>query len=75
MRLEQEQANLGGHLAAALFRGVGNSNWGLETTLERSIDAAHTETLGSSYQKIDRSKPAVDSLTGKEWLDIPDSVT
>ena len=71
MRLEQ-QANHGRPLAEALFRGVGNSDWGLETTLERSIDAPHTETLGSYYLKIVRSKPAVESLTGKAWLDIPD---
>jgi hypothetical protein len=72
MQLEHEQANAGRPLAEALFRGVGNRDWGLETTLERSIDAAHAETLGSYYQKIDRSKPAVESLTGREWLDIPD---
>jgi len=72
MRLKQEQKNAGRQLLGALFRGVGNSNWGLETTLERSIDAAHPETLGSYYRKIDRSKPAVESLTGKAWLDIPD---
>ena len=72
MRLEHEQANAGRPLEEPLFRGVGNSDWGLETTLERSIDAAHTETLGSYYKKIDRSKPAVESLTGREWLDIPD---
>jgi hypothetical protein len=72
MQREQERINGGRHLAGALFRGLGNSDWGLETTLERSIDAAPTETLASYYQKIDRSKPAVESLTGKEWPDIPD---
>ena len=72
LRLNKEQANDGRHLAEALFRSVGNWDWGLETTLERSIDAEHTETLESYYQKIDRSKPAVESLTGKEWPGIPD---
>src|SRR5215470_8029938 len=68
---EHEQANSGRRMQEPLFRGVGNSNWGLETTLERSIEAPQPETLGSYYQKIDRSKPAVESLTGKKWEDIP----
>jgi hypothetical protein len=71
MRREHEKANSDRRLQEPLFRGVGNSNWGLETTLERSIEAPQPETLGSYYQKIDRSKPAVESLTGKKWQDIP----
>jgi hypothetical protein len=54
-----------------LFRGVGSSCWRLETTLERSMETTTCDTLKTYYRKIDHSKPAVESLTGKRWQDIP----
>ena len=54
-----------------LFRGVGSSCWRLETTLERSMETTTSDTLKTYYRRIDRSKPAVESLTGKRWQDIP----
>lgn len=54
-----------------LFRGLGNAEWKLETTLERSVDADPTETLKRYYLKASRSKPVVESLTNKVWDEIP----
>lgn len=56
---------------APLFRGVGSSNWRLETTLERSMETMTTDSLKMYYRAIDRSRPAIESLTGKRWQDIP----
>ncbi|MBV9760511.1 MAG: FRG domain-containing protein, partial [Acidobacteriaceae bacterium] len=59
-------------LQEPLFRGLGNSQWRLNTTLERSRDADANETLLTYYRKAARTKPAVESLTGRGWNDIPD---
>jgi hypothetical protein len=67
----KEAAN-GRKLNEPLFRGLGNSEWTLETTLERSVDASSTETLVSYYQRIARSKPVVESLTNRSWDKIPE---
>jgi hypothetical protein len=58
-------------LQAPLFRGLGNHEWRLETTLERSPDAPKLPTLIEYYHRAERSKPAVESLTGKSWGKIP----
>jgi FRG domain len=44
----------------------------LKTTLERSSDAETNETLLTYYRKAARTKPAVESLTGRSWNDIAD---
>jgi hypothetical protein len=67
-----EMQGRGRQMWPPLFRGVGNSHWGLETTLERSMETT-TDTLKAYYRRIDRSKPVVESLTGKRWQDIPNS--
>ena len=73
-----EQPKPGPHYIALndplLFRGVGNSEWGLETTLERSYPMERSDqavTLLSYYRKILLSKPAVETVTGKKWKKIP----
>jgi len=66
-----ELAELRPEFRAPVFRGMANSEWQLETTLERSLDASGTETLLSYYEKITRTKPAVESLTDRKWDDIP----
>jgi hypothetical protein len=58
-------------LKQPLFRGLGNSGWKLETTLDRSPDAMPNETLLSYYRRVTRSKPVIESLMGRNWDDIP----
>jgi len=56
------------------FRGLGNGEWGLENTLERSYPAERSDqtlNLVSYYQKVSASKPAIETLTGKRWGAIP----
>lgn len=70
-----EKRHGGRPLDKAIFRGVGNSRWGLETTLERSFPmerSAPVVTLSGYYRKITTSQPAVETMTGKEWEDLPD---
>jgi FRG domain len=69
---EKKEADNNRALQEPLFRGLGNSEWPLKTTLERSSDAETNETLLTYYRKAARTKPAVESLTGRSWNDIPD---
>lgn len=62
----------GGSFNEPLYRGLGNSQWLLETTLERSVDGGATKTLFGYYRAIARSKPVVESLTNRAWDHIPD---
>jgi len=58
-----------------IFRGVGNSEWKLETTLERSYPLERcdeTTSLRRYYRKIDNSKPMVETLTQRSWDQVPD---
>jgi hypothetical protein len=70
-RREAQEAN-SRPLMDPVFRGLGNHEWRLETTLERSADVQMAQTLISYYRRAERSKPAVESLTGKNWAEIPD---
>jgi hypothetical protein len=57
-----------------LFRGLGNSKWGLETTLERSFPMDRSDTtlsLVAYYRKMTAALPAVETLTEQRWSDIP----
>jgi hypothetical protein len=53
-------------LTTPIFRGHGNATWSLKTTLERS--AQHQLSMSQYFAKIRTVKPAVVSLTGKEWV-------
>jgi hypothetical protein len=58
-----------------LFRGVGNSDWGLETTLERAFPlelAQEIRDLPTYYDHISRSKSSIETLTDADWGDLPD---
>ena len=73
----QREAKTGRSLKAPLFRGLGNSEWGLQTTLERSYPQERIdETLSfrKYYWKADAAKPAVETLTGEKWDAVPDFV-
>jgi hypothetical protein len=58
-------------LSELLFRGLGNSLWTLQTTLERSVDADSNQTLLGYYRRMERSKPVVESFTNRIWESIP----
>src|SRR4051812_5502663 len=63
-------------LHTRLFRGLGNYEWGLETTLERAYPMERVEkdiSLVSYYDKTQAAQPAVETLTRKEWLGLPPS--
>jgi bacterioferritin (cytochrome b1) len=49
-----------------LFRGLGDSSWGLETTLERSYETErcdNTLSLRAYYRKIIAARPAVETFS------------
>jgi FRG domain len=52
-----------------LFRGQENSEWALETTLERSD--YRDMTLSEYYRVISGLRPQVESLTGAAWERMP----
>jgi FRG domain len=57
-----------------LFRGLADSSWGLETTLERSHPAERcgdTPSLRAYYRKIFAAKSAVETLSGRRWRNLP----
>jgi hypothetical protein len=62
----------GPRLPELLFRGLGNSEWGLETTLERSylLDEERcddTLSLRKYYHKASTAKSAVETLSGRRF--------
>ena len=59
-----------GHVSELLFRGQADSNWTLQTSLER---ASGKKEFGLSdyYGIISAVKPEIESFTGRTW-DIPD---
>lgn len=64
-------------LHAPLFRGVGNSSWGLETTLERSYPSERCDdnlSLRLYYRKVYVARPAVETFSGRRW-ELPDPPT
>lgn len=68
-------ATCGRRFPDPLFRGLGNSTWGLETTLERSHPAERcdaTPSLLKYYRKIGASKPAIETLSGLRWDKFPE---
>ncbi len=57
-----------------LFRGIGNGEWALETTLERSYPLERSDaevSLLSYYRKIFLSKPLIETMSGETWGNIP----
>ena len=54
-----------------LYRGLGDSDWSLETTLER--DGHEGMIVSLYYSVISRAKPSIESLTSMRWtlLEFP----
>lgn len=60
---------------APLFRGLGSSNWGLQTTLERSYPLEASEarvSLCEYYTDVYASKSVVETFTERQWDGLPD---
>jgi hypothetical protein len=58
-----------------LFRGLGCSDWGLKTTLERAYPlelSGVISDLPTYYRYISRSKSSVETLTDVDWGALPD---
>lgn len=78
LKIEEWKASRCGpdRIREMVFRGLGNADWGLETTLDRSLmngeRADGTMSLLKYYKKIDRAKTAIESVTGRQWRDLPD---
>jgi len=53
-----------------LFRGLARSDWGLETTLDRSYP--EIKSFLGYYRKVSASKGAIEMLTGRQWDNVPD---
>lgn len=56
------------YVSTPLFRGQANSSWALETTLARMVKRDFE--VEEYFQILRAVRPAINSLTGKEW-DIP----
>lgn len=73
-RLDSELAGIRGKthssVSEPLFRGQADADWKLETTLERTTQ--YTVLMEEYYRSIRAVRPAVASLTGKDWP-IPDN--
>ena len=66
------------NINAPLFRGLGDSKWGLETTLERSYPRERcddTRSLRRYYRTVRATKAAIETLTDKHWNGLPDVPT
>jgi hypothetical protein len=71
---EDRPKKSGRRLRDPLFRGLGTSDWGLETTLERSYPSERcddTSSLRKYYRKISTAKPAIEAFSGGRWDKVP----
>lgn len=71
---EERSKENGRSFRDTLFRGLGSSTWGLETTLERSYPSERcdrTSSLLEYYRKITVSKPAIETFSGRRWDKLP----
>ena len=68
---ERRAKEHGPRLPKLLFRGLGNKEWGLETTLERSYLLGErrddTSSLRKYYHETSRAKPAIETLSGRRF--------
>lgn len=69
LRALDELRNKKNSVSKLLFRGQSNSNWRLETTLERYIDMREI-SLSTYYVMALAAKNKIETFTEKKW-DIP----
>jgi hypothetical protein len=70
----QLEASAGCNIDAPLFRGLGDSKWGLETTLERSYPMERcddTLSLRRYYRTIMAARSTIETLSGQKWNTLP----
>lgn len=71
----ERSARCGRQLHDPLFRGLGSSEWGLETTLERFYPSERCDaSLGllKYYRDIGASKPSIETFSGGRWDKLPE---
>ena len=64
----------GARMQNTLFRGLGCSLWGLETTLERAYPSERIDnstSLRKYYHRISTAKSAVETFGDRQWKDLP----
>src|SRR4051812_30926167 len=64
----------GARMQKSLFRGLGCSLWGLETTLERAYPSEridNSSSLREYYHRISAGKSAVETFGDRQWKDLP----
>lgn len=74
-RTESQQRE-GRTILPPVFRGLGNSEWGLETTLERAYphEIKHvTETLPAYFEVARSCLPAIETFTDQRWDGLPET--
>ena len=62
-------------ILAPVFRGIGNSEWRLETTLERAHphEIKHvTATLPAYFEMARSCLPAIETFTDQRWDGMPE---
>ncbi|MGO4881237.1 MAG: FRG domain-containing protein [Bryobacteraceae bacterium] len=72
---DKRSTESGQTLHEPLFRGLGDSTWTLATTLERAYQLEYREpkpTFLKHYRKVLASKPAIETLSGKRWDQLPE---
>ena len=55
------------HVSELLFRGQSNSDWHLETTLEREGEAFKELSLTEYHRRILLARFPIEAFTGKQW--------
>lgn len=71
---ERQVTKSGRSLNPPLFRGLGNTQWGLETTLERycSLECRRPLTsLLEYYRRVSASKPVIETLGNRRLRRVP----
>jgi hypothetical protein len=68
LREVRESETRAGHEVKFLFRGIGDSTWTLNTTLERA--GRQNERILAYMEWILRIHPQIESFTGRKW-DVP----
>lgn len=74
-RVQQERHCAKRILKAPLYRGLADSRWKLETTLERLHASEGCEPISSLlmyYHAVSRSQTAIESFSGNRWDGLPE---
>ena len=67
-----EHKKLAPYISEMVFRGQANTNWKLETTMERYMGGI--QKIENYYRLIDGVKNKIETFTNKKW-DLPNITT